>query len=375
MSKLPPKLRNGAIAITALLVIALGWDAVNFLRANANGEANAYVGYLRGVPILWKSVATNKLDDAMFEDACDADTVEAYREYLRRSPRKLHQEEAVGREDESLYTWAKSVGTVQAFCRYVDELPSGRRHDEVESALYLAASESGSIGLVREYLKRFPVGRYHEVAAAEIHGISDQAFAGYQAIAANNGAERRALDTMLAVAGFINETDRRVLQITYKAIDSTGIPTVSGHDWRTDETRATEEIEAAFGKMFQTDVMRIVRVGAREPDMLGLHVEYSLVKTGRSYSADNGVPTGFGARREFEGVRFDWSFRLIIPSDPPLEYSFDFSTDPATHFTVTYESSPYGGLDTGPPTSVVYKAMIETAFTDFQAEFMRRFGF
>ncbi len=127
--------------------------------------------------------------------------------------------------------------------------------------------------------------------------------------------------------------------------------------------------------MFQTDVMRIIKVGLRDPSMLGLHVEYSLVKTGRSYSADNGLYAGLGNQKEFDGVRFDWSFRLMIPSDPPTEYTFDFTTDPATHFTVTYSSSPYGGLDTGPPTDAVYKAMIETAFTDFQAEFMRRFGF
>jgi hypothetical protein len=319
-------------------------------------------------------MALKKTDDAMFDSACNVDTHVAYRDYLRRSHLKLHQAEAVEREDDALYRWSKEQNSVQAVAKYADELPEGRHIAEVDDVLFRLATQAGTISALRVYLQRFEEGKHHETAATEIGRISDEAFEGYHEAAKERGADRRALDTMLAVASFVNRTDRREMQITFEAVDMTEIPAISSHEWTDDETRAVKEIRVALAKMFHKDVVQVARTDSLEADALQLHVKYSLTPTGRRYSSEGGDPFGFGLAQSFQGVRFKWLFRLVVPETPPREYSFAFSTDPADHFTVTYTSSSYG-IDMGPSTSQVYKAMVETAFDDFQMEFMRRFGF
>jgi len=366
-------MKVATVVVTGILVVG-GWDTYGFVKASSTDTVSSYTDYINGFPILWESVALKKADDAMFDSACNVDTHGAYRDYLQKSHLKLHQEEALEREDDALYRWSKERDSVEALAKYADELPGGRHIAEVDDDLFRAATQEGTISALRVYLQRFEEGKHHETAATEIDRISDEAFDGYHEAAKERGADRRALDTMLAVASFVNRTDRREMQITFEAVDKTGIPAISSHEWTGDETRAVKEIRLALAKMFHKDVVQVARTDSPDADALQLHVKYSLTPTGRRYSSEGSDPFGLGLAQTFQGVRFKWLFQLVVPETTPKEYSFAFSTDPADHFTVTYRSSSFG-IDMGPSTSQVYKAMIETAFDDFQMEFMRRFGF
>jgi len=366
--------KKTGLVVLAVVVLVGAWDTYGFLSASGTDTAAAYADYISGFPILWESKAIDKHDDAIFKTACDADTFDAYRTYLKTSRRKLHQDEAVEREDDALFRWATEQDTVLAMAKYADELPEGGHIAEVDDALYGVATREGTISALRVYLSRFSAGKHHKEAIAAIGQVSDQAFKGYHEAAKERGADRRALDTMLAVASFVNRTDRRTLQVTFESFDESGIPVIGSHDWAGDETRATEEIRSALTKMFHEDVIRVQKTGTLEADALQLHVRYSLTKTGVRFSSTSGGGFGYGLAQDFEGVRFDWKFRLVVPETPPKEYNFSFSTNPAEHFTVTYQRPAYG-MDLGPSESDVYKAMIATAFKDFQEDFMRRFGF
>ena len=127
MAPLNPKLRNALIVPLGAIVLVLVFDTFMF---GMSWKDDTLGVYLNQFPIVWKPLAVTMLDNRMFDEACEEDTPEAYRLYLRSSPNKGHQEEALTLEDESLFAWANSQGTVTAFDRYVRELPEGRYVEE-----------------------------------------------------------------------------------------------------------------------------------------------------------------------------------------------------------------------------------------------------
>ncbi len=337
---LSPNLRNALFVPFGAVVLALFFDTFMFGIAWQDNTVVSHARYLNLFPLVWKPVAVGKMDDLLFQEACAEDTPEAYRLYLRSSPNKGHQEEALTREDESLFAWADSLGSVTALGRYVRELPEGRHVEEAEQ-------------LIAEK--------------------SNRAFEAYEEGAVEKGADRRALDTMLAVSGFIQKTGQRSLQLTFEVANDTGISDIRAVNLGKSEKLAVEEISEAFGRMFPGGIIDIQSVAEADTDKVHLHVGYKLSKTGISYSSDGANPMAYS--RTFDGVRFDWTFNLVVPDGEGRPYAFEFSTNPADHFEVSYKKPLYGGLDMGPSTDEVYDAMIATAFRDFQKEFMDRFGF
>lgn len=105
-----------------------------------------------------------------YQRAKDADTAEAYREFLREHPKDDMAEPAQARLEELEFTQAQKLHTVLAYKRYLEEYPEAAQARAagalLEGLRFNAAKEAGTAAAWRQFLAEHPEGAHREEARA-----------------------------------------------------------------------------------------------------------------------------------------------------------------------------------------------------------------
>ncbi|MDY7231653.1 HEAT repeat domain-containing protein [Hyalangium rubrum] len=103
-----------------------------------------------------------------FQRARDADTVEAYRDFLREHPKDDLAEAAEARIEELEFARAKKLHTVLAYKRFLEEHPESAHERAARSLLeglrFNAAKEAGTAAAWRQFLADHPEGAQRDEA-------------------------------------------------------------------------------------------------------------------------------------------------------------------------------------------------------------------
>jgi hypothetical protein len=115
-------------------------------------------------------------ENAAFEQAQTADSIEAYEAFLRDFPDTTNAVTVQERLDQLYFDAAQNAKTVESYNKYLTTYPTGRHVAEVrgeyEKVMYRDVTKDGSRTGLEAFLKEFPDGNYAQKAQKRLDEVA-----------------------------------------------------------------------------------------------------------------------------------------------------------------------------------------------------------
>ncbi len=119
-----------------------------------------------------------------FQKARQVDTVQAYKEFLRKNPNSPERAQALRRLDRLMYDRAVSADSIDSYSLYLQEFPRGRFRRRAkrrrEALSYRTARRRDRLKSYQEFLEQYPNGQYARDAKDRIELLFYQKAKRYQ---------------------------------------------------------------------------------------------------------------------------------------------------------------------------------------------------
>lgn len=358
-------------------------------------------------PALWY-VRNLLSDDAMFNEAKQRNTEDAFEAYLWHG--KRHADEV-----RNEWIWkaaladAEKTGTAIALRDFLKKYPDSPVSKEIQTDKLprLALNEAktkGTVSALREFLKEFPKSVVENDAKAEIHKLFTSTLATFKTQASTkdpkmypfierliaymeanestpvNVSFRIIKSPSLALADKLLQKDAEPGAVpNIPGLSGSGVAAASSHF--SEERSSTREaaivkvLQESFATIFPADILPL-REGERRSEASDkntpvttptIEIDYEVGWSGATYTSEK-------SGREFVGIKIDFQTAMRLPSEPDKEtLRFKLRVEPPEHFTVNYQALS-NFLDTkylnntGPSDSTVYEVMAARAFDQLSSQ-------
>lgn len=358
------------------------------------------VGLIVGPAVLAARNATS--DRRMFARAQQADTVEAYKDYVTRGGRRSDEVRNVLLPRAELHE-AERAGTVEAIEAFRAAHPNSAIEQEVDDARRAAlladldrAKAVGTLGALQEFAKRHPDHHLEPELRASIHALFAPALDVFRTHAPADPQARQIVERLFAYSenkAQSGSTDTTV-QIRFRRRPSKTMwkadKMVSEHHWfigeasypsRYFDVTHAERHEAALAKLlgdtFGAAFGPTVFTFKEGPRLDDAQEDYPAVTVPTLFitHVEDWPKTFDGSITKPRGIWIDVTFGFeavwLIPGDKPTQ-PFTFELKEKLPQDVI-KANPEGGTPQAPLEEKIYGAMADDAFQQFEARYVTLF--
>jgi hypothetical protein len=259
---------GGLIIVSALIAVGcVDEDKEDWQAAEEANTVEAFEEYLQEHPDgKYVTEAREGLEELHWQAAEEANTVEAFEEYLQEHPDGKYVTEARGGLEELHWQAAEEANTVEAFGEYLQDHPDGKyavqARERIDDLDWQEAQAANTIVAYRQYLASHPAGGFvpqAEEAVASL--INDQS----PFLAAQELGTRKAYEGFLAeFPGHVREADaRRALDDILRDMEGRRILDLIAQNKVRAEANGSgiEEVELELCRLVKHQVTVLVPVG------------------------------------------------------------------------------------------------------------------